>query len=150
MIDKPCNCRVCRDARDPNWAMTEPVMVLCPTCGNKRCPHATDHRFACTGSNEPGQYGSDYGERPADLAKLSRLRAERDEAREATKLWIENSMATCKADMTALQEQIERAEAAVARADALAAKVEELTAALKTAHADFARNDRQDERQGDR
>ena len=29
-------------------------------CGNKRCPHASDHRFACTGSNEPGQAGSIY------------------------------------------------------------------------------------------
>ena len=29
-------------------------------CGNKRCPHATDHRHACTGSNEPGQPGSVY------------------------------------------------------------------------------------------
>lgn len=35
-------------------------MFLCETCGNKRCPHATDHRNACTGSNEPGQKGSDY------------------------------------------------------------------------------------------
>jgi len=36
------------------------VMVVCPTCGNKRCPHATDHRLPCTGSNEPGQPGSRY------------------------------------------------------------------------------------------
>jgi hypothetical protein len=35
-------------------------MVLCPICGNKRCPHANDHRNACTGSNEPGQPGSAY------------------------------------------------------------------------------------------
>lgn len=35
-------------------------MVLCPTCGNKRCPRANDHRHACTGSNEPGQPGSAY------------------------------------------------------------------------------------------
>lgn len=35
-------------------------MVLCPTCGNKRCPHASDHRLGCTGSNEPGQPGSIY------------------------------------------------------------------------------------------
>lgn len=33
-------------------------MILCPTCGNKRCPHASDHDLACTGSNEPGQAGS--------------------------------------------------------------------------------------------
>ena len=35
-------------------------MFLCPTCGNKRCPKATNHELACTGSNEPGQPGSDY------------------------------------------------------------------------------------------
>lgn len=33
-------------------------MIVCETCGNKRCPHATDHRHACTDSNEPGQDGS--------------------------------------------------------------------------------------------
>lgn len=37
-------------------------MVLCQICGNKRCPHATDHRHSCTGSNEPGQPGSTYAE----------------------------------------------------------------------------------------
>lgn len=37
------------------------VMYLCPTCGNKRCPKATDHRLDCTDSNEPGQVGSRYG-----------------------------------------------------------------------------------------
>jgi Zn finger protein HypA/HybF involved in hydrogenase expression len=35
-------------------------MTLCPNCGNKRCPKATDHRLECTGSNEPGQKGSVY------------------------------------------------------------------------------------------
>jgi hypothetical protein len=39
-------------------------MLLCPTCGNKRCPRASDHALACTGSNEPGQAGSIYGGRP--------------------------------------------------------------------------------------
>ncbi len=34
--------------------------IVCPTCGNKRCPKATFHEFRCTGSNEPGQPGSDY------------------------------------------------------------------------------------------
>lgn len=33
---------------------------LCETCGNKRCPHAANHRNECTGSNEPGQIGSLY------------------------------------------------------------------------------------------
>jgi hypothetical protein len=35
-------------------------MLICPKCGNKRCPHASDHRLACTSSNEPGQVGSVY------------------------------------------------------------------------------------------
>jgi hypothetical protein len=35
-------------------------MILCPICGNKRCPHASDHRLACTNSNDPGQPGSVY------------------------------------------------------------------------------------------
>jgi len=37
------------------------VMHLCEHCGNKRCPHATNHHHRCTGSNEPGQLGSAYG-----------------------------------------------------------------------------------------
>lgn len=32
----------------------------CEICGNKRCPHHTDHRLPCTNSNEPGQKGSIY------------------------------------------------------------------------------------------
>lgn len=40
-------------------------MVLCPDCGNKRCPRASDHRLACTRSNEPGQRGSIYQPLPA-------------------------------------------------------------------------------------
>lgn len=35
-------------------------MFVCPECGNKRCPKATDHRNHCTGSNESGQPGSIY------------------------------------------------------------------------------------------
>lgn len=33
-------------------------MIVCDECGNKRCPHGTDHRHDCTGSNEAGQAGS--------------------------------------------------------------------------------------------
>lgn len=40
------------------WGVFE--MILCPICGNKRCPRANDHRNSCTGSNEPGQVGSRY------------------------------------------------------------------------------------------
>lgn len=35
--------------------------VVCPTCGNKRCPKATNHAHYCTGSNDVGQAGSIYG-----------------------------------------------------------------------------------------
>lgn len=34
--------------------------IVCEICGNKRCPHATDHDLDCTNSNEPGQRGSWY------------------------------------------------------------------------------------------
>ena len=35
-------------------------MILCETCGNKRCPHASSKENACTNSNDPGQPGSKY------------------------------------------------------------------------------------------
>ncbi|HAY44078.1 MAG TPA: hypothetical protein DCY59_11275 [Micrococcaceae bacterium] len=35
-------------------------MILCPGCGNKRCPRASNHDNECTKSNEAGQPGSDY------------------------------------------------------------------------------------------
>ena len=35
-------------------------MKLCPICGNKRCPKATDEKLDCTNSNKPGQPGSAY------------------------------------------------------------------------------------------
>ena len=35
-------------------------MVVCPDCGNKRCPKATNHMLECSGSNEPNQEGSIY------------------------------------------------------------------------------------------
>jgi DNA-directed RNA polymerase subunit RPC12/RpoP len=40
-------------------------MILCPECGNKRCPKASDHQLDCTGSNEPNQPGSVYTTPPA-------------------------------------------------------------------------------------
>lgn len=36
------------------------MMILCPSCGNKRCPKATYHRNSCTHSNDSGQPGSIY------------------------------------------------------------------------------------------
>lgn len=66
-----CGCIKCLDE---GWKPGDPAdngiaalvkpsrrqMVVCPICEFKRCPHASDHEFACTGSNEPGQLGSVY------------------------------------------------------------------------------------------
>ena len=54
-----CWCHTCRPVTSDDMRM-----VLCPDCGNKRCPRANDHRNACTGSNEPGQEGSAYPAAP--------------------------------------------------------------------------------------
>jgi hypothetical protein len=51
----PCWCHKCNKP-DPLSFSTR--MILCPTCGNKRCPRASDHDLACTGSNASGQPGS--------------------------------------------------------------------------------------------
>ena len=56
-----CPCRACltdhgmKDDHIGIW-----WMVVCKTCGNKRCPHANDHRHDCTNSNAVGQKGSDW------------------------------------------------------------------------------------------
>lgn len=61
-----CYCGGSHDYRDHSepccWrcAPGYRLMLLCPACGNKRCPRANDHDNACTGSNEPGQQGSAY------------------------------------------------------------------------------------------
>jgi hypothetical protein len=49
------NCR-CRACNPDSWEF-----IVCEFCGNKRCPHATDHELACTGSNDVNQPGSVYG-----------------------------------------------------------------------------------------
>lgn len=65
-----CQCLRClreRDERIGGQAIEYCRMVLCETCGCKRCPHATDHRQACTNDNSPGQHGSWYGSPPLDM-----------------------------------------------------------------------------------
>jgi glycerol-3-phosphate cytidylyltransferase len=59
----PCRCYKCLEQQiDPNTLLplTMNTFIVCPDCGNKRCPRATDHTLACTNSNEPGQQGSRY------------------------------------------------------------------------------------------
>ena len=63
-VAQDCWCRTCRPV-----TMSDMRFVVCPECGNKRCPHANDHRNACTGSNEPGQEGSAYPAAPQQEVK---------------------------------------------------------------------------------
>lgn len=46
---------------DVLWNPIGMPFIVCNTCGNKRCPKATDCSLNCSGSNEPGQIGSIYG-----------------------------------------------------------------------------------------
>ncbi|MDB6118574.1 MAG: hypothetical protein JWO08_2355 [Verrucomicrobiaceae bacterium] len=64
-----CGCQVCLEAREAGLelCLRSGRMVVCGICGNKRCPHATDHGQACTGSNESGQPGSVWGPAKAVL-----------------------------------------------------------------------------------
>ena len=60
-----CPCRTCAAERAKDMPFDEAIMhtgrfFVCETCGNKRCPKASDHHMACTGSNAQGQEGSDY------------------------------------------------------------------------------------------
>ena len=56
--NNPCWCHTCSPI---DYTKPESVyMRLCPDCGNKRCPRATDHNNTCTNSNEPNQVGSVY------------------------------------------------------------------------------------------
>ncbi|HHN8589581.1 TPA: hypothetical protein ACRR1L_005953 [Klebsiella quasipneumoniae] len=57
-----CWCLTCRPV-----VLNDMRFVVCPDCGNKRCPRANDHRNACTGSNEPGQEGNAYPDTPREV-----------------------------------------------------------------------------------
>lgn len=54
---RPANACWCHKCNPNPWPAR---MILCPDCGNKRCPKASDHNLACTNSNAPGQPGSVY------------------------------------------------------------------------------------------
>ena len=59
-----CQCIKCRDDRAARFFVDphdfENFRYACEICGNKRCPHHSNHELKCTGSNEPGQPGSIY------------------------------------------------------------------------------------------
>ncbi|RKT13367.1 hypothetical protein B0G69_6508 [Paraburkholderia sp. RAU2J] len=54
-LQKECECGTCRPR-----TLADMRMILCPTCGNQRCPKATWHEKRCTGSKEVGQPGSSW------------------------------------------------------------------------------------------
>lgn len=59
--DPEPDCHKCAEGKMlGGWPWSNQKMFLCPICGNKRCPKASDHDLACTGSNESGQPGSIY------------------------------------------------------------------------------------------
>jgi Zn finger protein HypA/HybF involved in hydrogenase expression len=60
--EPPCWCHKCIEGKTTRggFPLSGMRMILCPTCGNKRCPKASDHDLPCTGSNFPGQPGSIY------------------------------------------------------------------------------------------
>jgi hypothetical protein len=60
-----CGCITCSAADADDYErltgdLLFPLFVVCPDCGNKRCPKASHHDNACTGSNGAGQSGSVY------------------------------------------------------------------------------------------
>lgn len=62
-----CQCIACVRKKFEDGKLTylevhDPMhfRYACEICGNKRCPHHTNHVLDCTNSNEPGQKGSVY------------------------------------------------------------------------------------------
>lgn len=59
------NCHACLvNVMQNGLPVAHQRMILCPECGNKRCPKASNHRCKCTKSNEPGQPGSVFANAP--------------------------------------------------------------------------------------
>jgi len=67
-----CGCYKCfhagvdaKIAAHPEMSFADKInmrarFIVCEHCGNKRCPHGTDHTLGCTDSNALGQRGSRY------------------------------------------------------------------------------------------
>lgn len=88
--EQDCYCWTCLQ-NVPSGFMGMPItvsmMVVCPDCGNKRCPHATHHDNPCTNSNEVGQEGSRYTAPPPYLEGETQ---EQYRARMVEEFWKEN------------------------------------------------------------
>ena len=62
IINKKCMCWSCQNARlDKPYLQAimedDPIslFIVCAKCGNKRCPHAQDHKYKCSNSNDVNQ-----------------------------------------------------------------------------------------------
>lgn len=57
-----CWCITCTEFRHllRPYSFGFGYFIVCPDCGNKRCPKATNHDHACTNSNAADQPGSVY------------------------------------------------------------------------------------------
>lgn len=65
---KECQCLKCSPIVFPNLRFN-----VCSICGNKRCPHASDHEYKCTNSNDVGQVGSVYSKHDAKVETNDKL-----------------------------------------------------------------------------
>lgn len=82
MSDVDCWCEACKPQDWNNMRM-----IVCSICGNKRCPHATNHINECTGSNEPGQKGSSWEN--YKVAETSNIKTVEIVKIYPTKYWVE-------------------------------------------------------------
>ena len=57
LINGGCLCIKCTSENNSPLAQ-KPFRYACEICGNKRCPHHSDHSRDCTNSNDTGQEGS--------------------------------------------------------------------------------------------
>ena len=108
---EPCPCRRCERERGETVhgiPSERTHMTVCPVCGNKRCPHAEYHAYACSGSNAPGQTGErdrDISEIIAEAEKNPEDAAALDEARskmrdyEYRRIWLERAQACFDYDL---------------------------------------------------
>jgi hypothetical protein len=62
-----CWCQRCEDDAGTISPFAR-RMILCPKCGNKRCPKAEWHDYQCSGSNETGQVGVEEDKRPGEAS----------------------------------------------------------------------------------
>jgi hypothetical protein len=59
-----------------------PIMIMCPMCGNNRCPKAEHEKYKCTGCNEPGQICELEASDEATETRMQALQDLADQAQE--------------------------------------------------------------------